>query len=85
MFLLFGGDDYYAGGGMADFRGRFESIEDAVRIAENSEFNNSWSSKGKCEWWAVVDAKTLEIVQASDERAWWEEVNKHTSERLKSR
>ena len=60
MFLLFGGDDYYPGGGMADFRGQFDSIEEAESIATSAEFNNDWSRDGKCEWWCVVDAETLE-------------------------
>tara|TARA_Y100000593_G_C4245816_1_gene304594 strand:+ start:101 stop:364 length:264 start_codon:yes stop_codon:yes gene_type:complete len=67
MFLLFGGDDYYPGGGMSDFRGRFDSIASAEEAARNVMFKNAWSDTGVCQWWQIVDADTLQVVQADRE------------------
>lgn len=51
-YWLFGGDDYYAGGGMKDFRGCFDSVESARNVALTEEFENRWSNRAKCEWWS---------------------------------
>jgi hypothetical protein len=55
MYLLFAGDQYYPLGGWKDFKGRFESeVETMVAL-------NSLS----CDWWQLVKAATLEVVNSS--------------------
>lgn len=41
MFLVFGGEDYYPGGGINDFLGGFKTMEEAYLEASN------------CEWWTI--------------------------------
>lgn len=52
MYLVFGGDNYYPMGGMEDYIGRANSLEDAMACGRDSG----------CDWWHVVDLATLEIV-----------------------
>ena len=43
-YLLFAGDNYYPGGGFNDYRGRFETLEDAL----------AWAARKSHDWWHVV-------------------------------
>lgn len=49
MYLLFSGNYYYPMGGWKDFKGAFDTPEEAVAIVDDN-------------WWHVVNSKTLEIV-----------------------
>lgn len=49
-YMLFAGDDYYPGGGMRDFVGFFNSIDEA-NVAGKEE-----------DWHQVVDRETLQRV-----------------------
>lgn len=53
LFLLFGYDTYYPGGGWCDFRGAFETIEQAKSRAEEQPYSNSFE---------VVDINKLKVV-----------------------
>lgn len=49
-YLLFGGADYYPGGGMDDFIKSGDSIEELVRCARLED------------WYQVVDHRTMRVV-----------------------
>jgi len=49
MYLLFAGSNYYPSGGWDDFRGEFNTLEEAREAAESSNFSFS-----KYDWWHVV-------------------------------
>lgn len=51
-YLLFGGDQYYPEGGWHDFRGGFDTVEEAWRGAARG-----W------DWWHIVDTSSGEIVE----------------------
>ena len=75
MFLLFGGEDYYPRGGIADFRGRFDTVEEAEHFAKNV-------ISGKCEWCHIVSSETLKIVAYDDKDDWVREVNARIAKHL---
>lgn len=52
-YLLFGGDQYYPNGGWDDFKGAFETVEDA------------WHAHEGWDWWHIVDTVSGEIVEDS--------------------
>lgn len=56
-YFLFGGDQYYPAGGWDDFKGSFETAEDAWRAA-----SIGW------DWWHIVDTTSGEIVEDSQAR-----------------
>lgn len=45
---LFGGGTYYPNGGMGDFQGDFATMEQALEVAAN----------GNWDWWDIVHAPT---------------------------
>lgn len=53
---LFGGDFYYAQGGMNDFRGSFDTLDEAVSEGENM----------LTDWFHVYDMETLKRVAQSE-------------------
>jgi len=52
-FLLFAGDNYYPSGGWSDFKGIFDSIEDALDGVDDCRTND---------WFEIVSVETLEKV-----------------------
>lgn len=52
-YLVFAFDSYYPAGGWNDFRGSYETPEEAVEAAENA---------GR-DYWQVVDAETGEVTR----------------------
>ena len=52
-YLVFGGWDFYPSGGMGDFIGTYDSI-DECRIAIDDP---DW------DWWEIIDSKTMEAVK----------------------
>ena len=53
MFLLFGGNAYYPNGGWHDFKGVFDTVEDAME-----EDDAYW------DFMHVIDAETLKCVES---------------------
>ena len=51
--LLFAGEHYYPSGGVNDFRGDFNTIEEAIEAIANSS----------CDWWHVAD-ENMRIVKS---------------------
>ena len=58
-YLLFGGEDYYPGGGWRDFLGDFDSEADAEYEARRRR-TLKWT-EGRIEWAQVVDVETGEV------------------------
>jgi hypothetical protein len=56
-FGLFAGYQYYPLGGMKDFRGRFDTVEEAEN--EGKRLNNLTDA----DWWQVIDLQTFETVK----------------------
>lgn len=55
-YLLFIGESFYAGGGWADFRGDFSSVEKAEIVWEKREYPDSY------DWYHIIDAETGKVV-----------------------
>jgi hypothetical protein len=55
MYLLFSAEHYYAGGGIADLVGIFETVEDAIYTAKEL----------RDDWFHVFDAESQMIVAQS--------------------
>ena len=51
-FLLFCGENYYPNGGWADFKGDFDSLEEAFQGA----------FKSKSDWYHIVDAQDARLI-----------------------
>lgn len=53
MFILFGGEAYYAKGGLNDFEGTFSTLEGAISWAQHKEqpYQGGW------DWWQIVTLK----------------------------
>lgn len=58
-YLLFIGSTYYPSGGVEDFKGDFDSIEEAEKAAKNDK---DWIS-GIHSWYQIVEYKTMKIVK----------------------
>jgi hypothetical protein len=41
-YILFGGDDYYPGGGWSDVLARYESVEEAIGHFDRRQENKDW-------------------------------------------
>lgn len=61
-YLIFGSPGYYPSGGMYDFRGSFDTIEDAKALA-NEPFESA--ARGS-DWAHIVDYETMEIILEAD-------------------
>jgi hypothetical protein len=51
-FLLFTGSQYYARGGWSDFKSSFDTFEEALKEAANTN----------CDWWHIVNSTTRSVV-----------------------
>ena len=51
-YLLFAGDEYYPAGGWQDYRGRFNSLNEAIKAAAKL----TWG------WWQIVNLETGKII-----------------------
>jgi len=51
-YLLFAGDEYYPAGGWQDYRGRFNSLNEAIKAA----------AKLTWDWWQIVNLETGKII-----------------------
>ncbi len=63
-FWLFGGEYYYARGGMHDLIDTFDDVDSAV--AEG----NTKRLRGSIEWWHVFDRATGDIIYATKDQAY---------------
>ena len=61
-YALFGGLDYYPGGGWEDFIGTFDTIEEATRAVSGSGGVPYESKPRDPDWWHIVDLTTGERV-----------------------
>ena len=70
-YWLFGGDDYYATGGVHDRHGMYNTIAEAVAEGKRQQ-KSSWSHRvhDVYEWWHVVDITTGAIVAGSEDQAY---------------
>lgn len=57
-YLLFADENYYPKGGMRDFKGSFDTIEDAEIM-----FNDNESGMCGWGWYQIVERETLEVVK----------------------
>lgn len=67
-YLLFAGNNYYPAGGIQDYQGDFDSIDEAVAFFENG-YHNDWDEDklNKCEWdwWQIVLSADMSLVTDS--------------------
>ena len=70
-YWLFGGECYYATGGVHDRQGMYDTIADAVAEGKRQQAAE-WSGRlhDVYEWWHVVDITTGEIVAGSESQAY---------------
>jgi hypothetical protein len=59
-FLVFAGDDYYPSGGWGDFRGSYDTLEEALASCVCDP--GDWTAH---DWMHVIDAETMEKVASS--------------------
>ncbi len=61
-FALFGGQEYYASGGMCDLVSTHETLDEAI-----AEANRRCNDRYPCdfEWWQVVDIERFRVVAKS--------------------
>lgn len=72
-FWLFGGDFYYAAGGMHDFRGSFDTVEDAMKYVLVNPMRRTHPQYGPAEWWHVFDSDSKSIAAQSMQQAFGSE------------
>lgn len=65
--LLFGGPDFYPGGGMGDFVGDFDSDAEAKEAADERMSFKDPDDHGKHDWQQVLDSQTGEWVERRGE------------------
>ncbi len=59
QFILFAGDCYYPGGGMADYIGDFHNLIDAQIY-----------QRPTCDWWHILDTETGLVHEMNREGEW---------------
>jgi hypothetical protein len=59
-FILFTGDTYYPGPGWANYRGSFDTLEDALTFALDPMTSSF-------DWWQIVDIRLRQIVAGDGE------------------
>lgn len=60
-YWLFAGKDYYPNGGIEDFKGDFDSVEDAKAAFDNAQAAEKIDNR-KSDWAHIVDSTTAQIV-----------------------
>ena len=78
MFIIFGGECYYASGGIRDLLGKEDSKETAITLAKellgklaiteivNYDPDEEWTVSHEIEWVHVVDTDTCKIIYESE-------------------
>ncbi len=64
QFMLFGGEFYYAKGGLNDWLGTFNSLEEALEYKKIH-----FPGHSALDWFQVFDKESLEIVARSESYA----------------
>lgn len=62
-FLLFAGHEYYPRGGALDFKGAFDTLEEATLKGASVQLGPK-ENYSMWNWFHVADAKSLEIVKS---------------------
>lgn len=60
-YLLFAGHNYYPAGGVLDFIGDYDTLEEALEEANRKEGWEDYKTE-VYDWWHVVDHDTMEII-----------------------
>jgi hypothetical protein len=67
-YLLFAGNNFHANGGINDYQGDFDSLDEAVEFFE-AGYYHEWDidRKSKCEWdwWHIVLSSDMSLVTDS--------------------
>ena len=64
-YLLFSGDNYYPSGGISDYKGDFDSLDEAVTAFENgyySEWDTDREHVRYNDWYQVVQSNDMSEV-----------------------
>lgn len=67
-YALFAGNQYYPAGGWSDYRGAFDTMDEAREKARayNTDQSDAYpadSASGEWEWWQIVDLNQGEVVE----------------------
>lgn len=65
-YLLFVGDKYYPSGGMKDFKGDFDSLNEAQRIFRSKK--EEYCYRSGYSWYHILDQETRKICSGSDSK-----------------
>lgn len=57
QYLLFAGRSYYPNGGINDYQGSFDDIDEAYMYFLKNEDQESW------DWYHIIDKETLKTVK----------------------
>ena len=60
-FCVFAGNDYYPSGGWHDFRASRDTLEEAMRAAEELSSGEGWT----LDWWQIFDLQERRVVAQS--------------------
>lgn len=72
-YWLFAGDQFYASGGMQDYQGSFDNIENALEASKGYFYFSDLLQEHaflKNEWFHILDSELGEIVKASSYQAY---------------
>jgi hypothetical protein len=61
-YLLFVGDNYYPKGGMDDFAGIFDTVEDAMEKGEEGTPYKDGSGYSFNDWYHIVEHDTMNLI-----------------------
>lgn len=64
-YVLFGGDTYYAQGGIHDYLGESESLDSL----KDSEVLKNWGRRDGLDWWHIYDIQERRIVAGTTQQA----------------
>lgn len=67
MYLLFAGDDYYPEGGCNDLKGKFQSVDDAVKRHDPNKFEYDGG------WANILNIETMKCVAKFSRGTWFYE------------
>ncbi len=76
-YLVFAGQDYEAEGGIKDYIGDFEDLDEARQAARRQYAPEHWSWKPEnltlrstfvYEWWQIVEHSTMQVVEQGSNR-----------------
>lgn len=63
-FGLFAGENFYAFGGMQDFKGRFATVDDARAALPKYEDSSTGKMERVHDWYQIVHLPTMNIVES---------------------